>query len=149
MFAGFATLFTLRGWAAGGPAGVLGLPFVAIGAGIALSPLWRQRSRRRTVYAITDRRLLIIRAGTVRRVRSFTPDDIQDLDRRERPDCTGDLIFSHETLIRDDLRLRRDGPPHYRSRRHALGFFGIPEVRRVEAAVQALRDGRDPGRALG
>jgi hypothetical protein len=145
LFAGFALLWTIRASEAGGGAmALVGLPLVAVGIALAGAPWWRPRRARATVYAITDQRLMIIEGWPRSKVRSFGADDIEAIERRERADGTGDVVFRHEVHWRDDLRLRRDGPPNYRSRRRAIGFFGISEPRRIEAAVRALKDRRDP-----
>lgn len=135
--AGVAAFWTLQAGEAGSVA-PFGLVFVAIGVLIAVRSF--RRRARQTVYAVTDRRLLIIRDGRSRRVRSFQPADIASLERRERPDGSGDVIFGQETVIRDDLRLRRDGPPSHRVRRNEIGFFGVADVQRVEQAIRELRD---------
>jgi hypothetical protein len=152
IFGGAALAWIVAALQSGGQAGgflpLLGVPFLLLGIALAVGWLPR-RGRRATVYAITDRRLLIIEDGSVRRVRSLMPDEILTLERRERPDGSGDLVFRNERVVRDDLRLRRDGPPNQTFIRRRAGFFDIPEVRRVEAAVQALRAGQLPDRPGG
>jgi hypothetical protein len=143
LFTGLAAFWTLEAAAAGTGLALAGLVFVALGLAVTTSPLWRGR-KTPPVYAITDRRLLVIRGGEIRRVRSFQPADIETLERRERADGTGDVVFGRETIDRSDVHLRRDGPPFYRTRQRKLGFFGIADVKRVEAAVRALRDGHEP-----
>lgn len=137
--------------AAAGTAGLRALfaaPLLLLG--IALAAGWLPRGAAAdTVYAITDRRLLIIETGRVRRVRSLLPADILTLERHERPDGSGDLLFRNERVVRDDLRLRRDGPPSQAFLRRRVGFFDIPEVRRVEAAVHALRNANPSGEGQG
>lgn len=134
-----AGAWSVQAMATHGGLALTGLVFVAIGILITTLPLWRRRDGQ-TVYAITDRRLMIIRDGANRRVRSFQPDDIETLERRERPDGSGDVIFARETLVPDRVRGNRAGPPYQGFRRRAIGFFGIADVQRVEAAVRALRD---------
>lgn len=150
VFAGFGLFWTSQAMAAGGFVWLFGLPFVAIGAGIATAPWWRPRQARATVYAITDQRIVIIRGWPSRRVQSFGPGDIDVIDRREQADGTGDLVFREEVRARRHAgQIWQEGPPYHRYRRRRIGFFGIPDVRRVEAAVRALRDGRDPAAATG
>ncbi len=84
-------------------------------------------------YAITDRRLMILTGHRTTQVTSYGPQDIECIERRMRSDGSGDLIFRYEDL------------PHrfnsgYRTRRMSydplpVGFFGIPDVRRVEALL--------------
>lgn len=113
---------------------LVGAAFVLLGIATMLAPSLAWLAARATVYAITDRRLLILEGFPWRRVRSFGPEDINLCERTERADGSGDLIFRSEREIE-----RRDrGRTTWRTRR--VGFLGIPEVRRVEAAVRALRE---------
>ena len=149
-FAAFGLFWTSRAMAAGGLLWLLGLPFVALGGGIALAPWWKPRQARATVYAVTDQRILIMQGWPQRRVRSFGPGDIDVIARSDRPDGSGDLVFREEVRPRRHARsIWQEGPPYHRFRRRRIGFFGIHYVRRVEAAVRALRDGRDPAAAVG
>jgi hypothetical protein len=113
---------------------LFGLIFVGIGLITLLSPLRARMKARSTFYAITAERLLIIEGRRSHRVTSFIPADIQQIERTERPDGSGDVVF------------RREFPP---SRRNSLsfggnwsatriGFFGVSDVRRVEASVRQL-----------
>lgn len=140
VFTGFAAFWTVQAMAADRRLALVGLLFVAVGILVTTLRFWR-RQHRQIVYAIADRRLVIIRDGRSRRVRSFQPADLETLERRERPDGSGDVIFGRETVVRDGLRRPRDRP---RVRRRELGFFEVADARRVEAAIRALREGRDP-----
>ncbi len=124
--------------AAGSPpsgfAAALGAVFVLLGGAALLSPAWAWLVARATIYAITDRRLLILEGFPWRRARSFGPADINLCERTERADGSGDLFFrSGQEIERQDR-----GRITWRTRR--VGFLGIPEVRRVEAAVRVLRE---------
>lgn len=143
IFAGFALFWMVQALHTGaGFLALAGLPFLVIGIGLARAPFRRAKRGAETVYAITDRRLLVLSGGSTRRVRSFGPEDINTLERREHDDGSGDVIFRRE--LRDLPAIRRhDHRPRYRRRRERrIGFFNIPDVRRVEAAVMALRDGQ-------
>ncbi len=51
---------------------------------------------RRTIYAITDRRAIVLVSGSPRIVRSFCPRELAAIERRENADGSGDLIvFTH------------------------------------------------------
>jgi hypothetical protein len=110
-----------------------GLMFVVIGLSILLRPLWSALKARSTVYAITDQRALIISGVRSRRVESFEPDSQGNLERTERRDGSGDII------LRRAITTAWRGPLSYRSNMTpAVGFFGVPEVRRVEDALRKL-----------
>jgi hypothetical protein len=109
---------------------LFGLPFLFVGLGIMLAPLWAWMGAAKTVYAVSSDRLVIIKGGSVR---SFAPDEIENLERRERPDGSGDVIFR-----RDYVRTRSRRGSRTRVRRD--GFFGIPDVRRVEDEIRTLKE---------
>ena len=105
---------------------LFGVPFLLIGVGMLLGPVWAYRSAKSTVYAVTDRRVMVITAAKTVGVRSFTPDDIGDIVRVEGPDGSGTLRFGTPAnlAVRDGARLSMGG------------FIGIPEVRRVEQLIR-------------
>ena len=85
-------------------------------------PAYRYFVAKRTIYAITNRRVLTIKPTfSGKAVQSQTR--FEQIERRERADGSGDLTFGTEI---DPLRSR------YRPRLRKIGFFGIPDVRRVE-----------------
>jgi hypothetical protein len=110
---------------------LFGLVFVAVGLGMVLSPLWAWFRARWIAYAISDQRLIIISSFPVHRVRSYAPMDIQELERTDRGDRSGDIVFRREQA--GSGRWNRS----YQTKR--IGFFGIPDVRRVEDMVRDLK----------
>jgi hypothetical protein len=86
-------------------------------------PLYR---RRQTVYAVTDRRALIME-GT--RTRSFGANDIEFIERRMARNGTGDVIFA--TQIKD----RYAGNSGRRIVSEPVGFLGIERPQQVEALM--------------
>ncbi len=85
----------------------------------------------RIVYAITDQRLLIITLPALwwgRSVRSFSQSDIRALARRMHGDDVGDVVFSSESY---QVRSKYG----YRTYTREVGFFGIPDARRVEQLI--------------
>lgn len=97
--------------------GLFGVPFVLVGFGMLLSPYWAYRRAQRTVYAITNRRALIISGRFVRKIQSFAVPDIEIIERTERRNGKGDVMFATTTVNRNTQR---------------IGFIGIPDARRVE-----------------
>ena len=61
-------------------------------------------------------------------MRTFEPDRLGHLQRRERPDGSGDLIFETQHW--------RDSDGDRRTRE--VGFIAVPEVKLVEQMVRAL-----------
>jgi hypothetical protein len=107
---------------------LFGLPFVFIGLGLLSTPFWAYRKAVKTVYGITNKRLLIIAdTGKSRSVDSYGSDNIGDIKRTERPDKSGDLTFAQRTTKNSE------GSQHTAN----ISFIGVPEVRRVEELLRA------------
>jgi len=112
---------------------LFGIPFILIGAGMLLSPVLAYLENKRTLYIITDRRaaIIAIKIKGNRTVQSYRADDIGSIEREEKADGSGDIYFVKDSD--DGIRLRRPS--------RSVGFFGVPEVRRVEETmVIALKE---------
>ena len=104
------------------------LPFLVVGGGMVLAPVWGAWQGTKTRYAITDRRALVCepRLGSGIQTRSFAADALTHITRNQRGDGSGDLIF-------EEVRtLGRKG--ELRTTRH--GFFAILDVRRAETILR-------------
>lgn len=110
-------------------AGVIAMAF---GLAMLASPLLQWRVAARTIYAVTDHRILIIEPGSVQ---SFEPGDIQQLVRRDRGRGRGDLIFRED---QGNMMLAMYTFGHNSAVRK-IGFFGIPDPRAAEEAVRQLK----------
>ena len=111
---------------------LFGLPFFLIGIGMLSSPWWAYRKQLKTVFLITDRRVITIHGGRTSTVRSYLPENLKDIFRREHKDGTGDVIFSR-TEWRDV-----DGDKHV----HDHGFFRIQNAKSVETMLRAMVESR-------
>jgi len=110
-----------------GPA--LGLTFIAVAIGLAISP-WMERARAsRTFYALTNRRALIVVEGQVRTTKSVLPTEFT-IKCRDLPNGQGDVVFKHEVRPVGRTRARFD-----------IGFFGIAQAREVERMARELAQG--------
>ena len=102
------------------------IPFVLIGLGMLFAPLWMHRSAKRTVYAITNHRAIIIRGiFFAYNVTSYYPSDLWYLARKQKNNGTGNIRF-----------------PIERGGSEALsepGFMNIRNVRDVERILQELK----------
>ena len=95
-------------------------------------PLWAAVLACGLYYAITDRRLVIVRAFPFKRAISFSPHEIETVEVGERLDGSGNIVFSNDRqMVRDGMRMRVSFRIDY-----CTGFFGVRDVRRVEAAVR-------------
>lgn len=109
---------------------LFGIPFILIGAGLVSSPYWAARRFRRTVYAVTDRRAVVLASGRTTRVRSWEPDEIRAPKKTRRADGSGDLLFVDATFVspRGGHVVAAGGE----------GFFAIEDVDGAETAILAL-----------
>jgi len=105
------------------------LPFLLIGLGLILSPLLVYLKGRSGVYAVTNRRVMLIAGTTSRSVRSIIPSDIAEVDHRERPDGTGDVLIRTNTVMRTN-----NGTTQI-----MVGLYGVPNVKEVAGLVMKLR----------
>ncbi|HEY2956488.1 MAG TPA: hypothetical protein VGK89_14715 [Candidatus Eisenbacteria bacterium] len=105
---------------------LFGLPFLLIGLGILTAPLWAYLGAGRTAYAVTNRRALIISRVLSINVKSFTHDEIHDLQHVERGDGSGDLYFASRAV-----------PTRRGTLMQRIGFVGIPDVRSVEQLIRS------------
>lgn len=107
---------------------LFGVPFLLIGVGIVLAPLWAYLKGRNGVYAVTNRRVMIITGTTSRAVKSLMPNDIAEVAHRERPDGSGDV------LIRTNATTRTNNM----TSQITVGLYGVPSVKEVAALVMNL-----------
>lgn len=108
---------------------LFGLPFVLIGFGMLSSPLWVWQAARKTVYLITDKRAISIQGGwSTTTIRSYLPDQLKDIYRKERADGSGDLVIT--------IRRWKDNHGHQRS--EEIGFLGVRNPREVEKILKQL-----------
>ena len=137
-FFGFAVFWMVGAWQTmdGAELGVFalfplfGLPFVLVGLGMLLAPLWVYIRAHKTVYAITSQRLVIKKGRTVK---TYGPGDIENIERTDHKNGLGDVIFARELY-------RTRGRHGSRTRTRKIGFLGIRDVRQVEDAVRRLRE---------
>lgn len=115
-----------------GMQGILGnmffIPFIAVGLGTLLAPFWIYRSAKNTAYGISDKRVLIVTQNWSKRVQSFCPKDVSEIQRIERNDGTGDLILGRQIAIQSESSAN-------------FGLFrlaGIKSVRTVEKLLREL-----------
>jgi hypothetical protein len=113
---------------------LFGVPFLLIGLGVILTPLWVYLKCLSTVYAVTNQRVMIITGGSSRSVKSCTPADIVSVDHRERPDGSGDV------LIRTTAQTRTNNSVS----QVTLGLFGVSNVKEVAQHVMNLHTQQRP-----
>jgi hypothetical protein len=112
---------------------LFGLPFLLIGLGVILAPLWAFLKGGNTVYAVTNQRVMLITGSSNRSVKSLTPTDIVSVDHRERPDGSGDIVITTNAFTRSNNNL---------SSPVKVALCGIPNVKQVVQQVIQLHTQR-------
>jgi hypothetical protein len=108
---------------------LFGLPFLLIGLAMIFSPLFVYLKGRSGVYAVTNRRVMLISGTSTRSVKSIIPNDIAEVDHRERPDGTGDVLIRTNSVMRTN-----NGTSQI-----TVGLYGVPNVKEVAGLVLKLR----------
>lgn len=108
---------------------LFGLPFIAIGFGMMWMPVRALQKARRTIYALTDRRILRVTAGAKREAASVMIDQIGPIDVKADSDGYGTL------RIQTGSHVDSDGD------RVAERFevAGVPDVSRLEGLLLGMR----------
>ena len=112
---------------------IFGLPFLFIGLGIILAPLWAFLKGGNTVYAVTNQRVMIITGSGNRSVKSVTPADIVSVDHRERPDGSGDIAITTTAVVRSSNNF---------TSQVKVALCGVPNVKQVVQQVMQLHTQR-------
>ncbi|HKP84987.1 MAG TPA: hypothetical protein VJZ26_02750 [Blastocatellia bacterium] len=112
---GFAFVESEPGWDS--LFALFGVPFVLVGLGLLTSPYWLYKKAKLTVYALTNRRAMIITGHATRKIQSFAGGDIGLIERTERANGRGDVIFATVETKKNSQQ---------------VGFMGISDARRVE-----------------
>ena len=126
-------LFWMGGAASAGaptPFVMFGLIFVGVAVYLIASPAVAYQKGASTIYAVTTERALIIEGSGARSVQSFRPQELERIERRERGDGNGDVVFARE--------LRRGAKG--RTYTEEIGFWGIDNAREVERLLRQLAD---------
>ena len=109
---------------------LFGVPFVLIGIGMLSSPFWAYRKSFKTVYVITDRRAITFDGGWSTTIRSYPPDKLEDIYRKEKKDGSGDVVISR--------RAWRDSDGDRQS--EELGFLRISNPKQIETMLNKLAE---------
>lgn len=98
------------------------IPFAGIGIRLLLSPLWTYLQALKTVYAMTDRRMLVIVPTPRPKICSYSAQDIGIIARVDISNGAGDLFYAQ--------RKDQEGDKGK--------FIGIPDVSSVETLMRSV-----------
>jgi hypothetical protein len=121
--------------------GLIVLGFVLLGLSYFARPSYDYVIARRTIYAVTDQRALILKA-TLRGRKTLSYRQFEPIKRRSLFKGKGDLLFASE-----NYRQRHNGGARIRTR--SIGFFGIENVREVEQLmIKTFHSGTESDKSL-
>jgi hypothetical protein len=112
------------------PFTLFGVPFLLAGVGLFSTPLFTYRRSFKTVYVVTDKRAITFSGGWSTIVRSYPPDALREIYRKERKDGTGDVVISRRAW-RDS-----DGDRHSEE----LGFLRVENPKEIEDMLKSLAE---------
>lgn len=105
------------------------LPFWGVAIALLCSPWLHRRRRERTVYLLTDKRVVVLDSGMLSGARvvayPLQPDPVREIRRSD--DGYGDIVFGYEQRWQLGPRIHRGPSP--------VGFIDVPEVDRVAAMI--------------
>ncbi|MBL8155758.1 MAG: hypothetical protein JNM70_16360 [Anaerolineae bacterium] len=108
------------------------LMIVSLSIIVTASPIYQAiRRNRSTVYAVTDRRALILDGNSVQ---SYGARDIEFIERRMGRYGRGDILFARE-VHPSGAAMWGTGGFSRRAVEMSVGFFGIEDARAVEALM--------------
>lgn len=110
---------------------LFGIPFVLIGIGMLSTPLLAHRRAGKTVYVITDRRAITFDAGWTTTIRSYPPERLQQIHRKEKRDGTGDVVLGQRLVAAGEGGQQAQD----------VGFLNIRDPRTVEQMLRKLAGG--------
>lgn len=107
---------------------MFGIPFMLVGLGMLLSPLWKMYKAKRITYALTDKRMIIRQAFPRIEIQSWPLSGIKNLSRNGPAKGPGDVIFAE---------IQKTGNKG-RQYTEKVGFIGISEPKRLEDKVRSM-----------
>ncbi len=111
---------------------LFGIPFFLVGVAMVLSPAIAYFAATKTVYAVTDKRAIIVSKPLMLSVKSYYPTDFTDIERGGTMNGVGDVSFCRR--LGTDSRGNRTNT--------AVGFFGVPEPEEFERLIRDLKTGQ-------
>ncbi len=106
-----------------------GYPFILVGLYLLAHPLLEYWRALRTIYVVTNQRVLILNGVLRHSKKVFAPSNLGDFDVERKHDGSGNIILSEE---------RKRGEHGWYTVK--IGFKAIPNVREAEEHIEALQD---------
>jgi len=132
LFFGFAVFWTVMASQGSLLFAAFGIPFLAVGFWMLITPVRLFFKAGRLYYAITDKRVIILSVSSGFKVQNIYPDDITDLEVNDFGDDRGSIQLQEAVTVRRGNRSRIT--------RHAEGLWGIQDFRTADKAIRRLKE---------
>ncbi len=94
LWTGFALFWTVMATSLGGPFGLFGIPFLVIGCGVLYGiTVGGKKRAQSTVYAVTDRRAIILQGGRSTRMTEYVFSRLPSISLENVQGTTGTIRF--------------------------------------------------------
>ncbi|WP_216635603.1 PH domain-containing protein [Croceicoccus bisphenolivorans] len=113
-----------------------GLPFVFVGLCMMAAPLFAMGLPGRSLYAVTDMRVLRIAGGWKTSLRAIPAEHVIAVEARAKPDGNGTLVITHGHVEVRKPRMRHRPDAEDTSR---FVVHHLPNVRDAARAIERLR----------
>ncbi len=108
-----------------------GLPFIGLGLLLMSIPLGEWRKARRTAYLVTDKRAISIQIGQRTTTKTYLPDQLEDLELREKASGIGDVFINLRQSMDEDGYQNISGG-------EKIGFLGVRYPKETEKRLRQL-----------
>ncbi len=106
------------------------IPYILVGLYISASPLLEYWWALRTIYVVTNQRVVILDGVLRHSQKAFAPSDLGHLDDKRKRDGSGNIILSEER--------EKDGEGGWLITK--ISFKAIPNVYEAEEHIEALKN---------
>ncbi|WP_343564919.1 hypothetical protein [Kiloniella sp. b19] len=116
----------------------LGLPFLLVGYYLLSEPEKAAFKARRTIYAITNQRLIIIKDRLHPKILSFDREDCNTLERFDLDNGCSDVVFQARDLMTNAPAQRLEHSEHSNrqvTKRRRVGFFEVENGAEVQEMI--------------
>lgn len=143
LWGGFAIFWEATVFLSGAPVFFLlfGSIFVAVGLYMIFGRfIYKKLKKGRTYYAVTNKRIIAVEAGSSRHISAEYIDRIPCINKTVRSDGIGTLVFGNELF--GTSMYANSGMDFFNgySGRNVLAFYDIEDADRVEVIINSIRN---------
>ena len=102
---------------------LFGIPFVLVGLAMSSSPYWAYKKAKKTIYAITNKRVIIVNGDII--FNTIYSRDLLKIDNikiKKRDDGSGSIIFEERVIYTNKIK--------------SIGFLEIENIKKVQTIIK-------------